>query len=620
MWKKTMPNGYTGCLLRVDLSKGHVEATQLDEQAYRNYIGGSGLAAWIISRGISVQTTALSRDNLLVFTTGPFTGTAIPTSGRHSIAAKSPLTGIWGESDVGGTWGYALKRAGFDGIVISGSSSSPVYLWIHNRKAEIRDAGFLWGRDTYEVEALVREKTDEEASVSCIGPSGESLVKLSAVMHDGRHARAAGRCGLGAVMGYKKLKAIAAKGDEEPQIAARKALMGAVRQLVPDMVKNTKDLRRFGTSGSVEALEEIGDLPIKNWVQGRWQGGAERISGTAMKERIYTGDYFCKTCVIGCGKKVKITRGRFAGVDGAAAEHETVGTLGALCLIDDLEAITFANDLCNRLGMDTISVGGAIAFAMEAFEKGLIGRNETDGIDLSWGNAEAMVEMVRRIGTRTGRLGTLLGEGVRIAAEAIGGRAWEFAMHVKGLELPAHDPRAFGSLALGYATSNRGACHLQAYSHPLEGWINMPDLGYHVCADPHIDEGKGPLVAQMQNLMALFDSLKICKFSIYGGVRARHLVEFLNCVTGWDVDLSGLMSIGDRIFTLKRLFNCRCGIGRKDDTLPPRLLTSTKYENGSNEYLPHLGRMLNEYYRYRGWDEEGIPTKRKLREVGLHEL
>ena len=620
MGMNIMPNGYTGRLLRVDLSTGCVEVNSLDEEVYETYIGGSGLAAWIISTEIPVQTPALSPDNLLVFTTGPYTGTPIPTSGRHSVAAKSPLTGIWGESDVGGTWGYALKRAGFDGIVITGASPSPVYLWIHNRTAEIRDASLLWGRDTYEVDVLVREQTDEEASVSCIGPSGESLVKLSAIMHDGRNARAAGRCGLGAVMGYKKLKAIAVKGDEEPPIAAKNALMGAIRQLVPNMVKHTKDLRGFGTSGSVEALEEIGDLPIKNWLQGRWQRGAERISGTAMKESIYSGDYFCKTCVIGCGKEVKITQGRYAGVDGAAAEHETVGMLGALCLIDDLEAITFANDLCNRLGMDTISVGGAIAFAMEAFEKGLIDRNETKGVDLSWGNAEAMVEMVRRIGTRTGLLGRLLGEGVRIAAEGIGGRAWEFAMHVKGLELPAHDPRAFGSLALGYATSNRGACHLQAYSHPLEGWISMPELGYDVCADPHVDEGKGTLVAKMQNLMAMFDSLKICKFSIYGGIRAHHLVEFLTSVTGWDVDLSGFMKIGDRIFTLKRLFNCRCGIGRKDDTLPPRLLTSTKDEGASRGYLPHLGRMLNEYYRYRGWDEEGIPTKRKLREVGLHEL
>jgi aldehyde:ferredoxin oxidoreductase len=219
------------------------------------------------------------------------------------------LTGIWGESDVGGTWGYALKRAGFDGIVITGVSPRPVYLWIHNRNAEIRDARLLWGRDTYEVDVLVREQTDEHASVSCIGPSGESLVKLSAIMHDGRHARAAGRCGLGAVMGYKKLKAIAVKGDEEPPIAAKNNLMGAIRQLVPDMVNHTRDLREFGTSGSVEALEEMGDLPIKNWLQGRWEQGAERISGTAMKERLYSGDYFCKTCVIGCGKEVRITWG-----------------------------------------------------------------------------------------------------------------------------------------------------------------------------------------------------------------------------------------------------------------------------------------------------------------------
>jgi len=396
--------------------------------------------------------------------------------------------------------------------------------------------------------------------------------------------------------------------------------MCAIRAIVPDMVKLTKDIRRYGTSGSVEALEEMGDLPLKNWIQGRWQKGAARISGTTMRDTIYSGDYACKTCVIGCGKEVNILQGKYAGVSSAAAEHETVGTLGALCLVDDLEAISYANELCNRFGIDTISTGGAIAFAMEACEKGIIRGKALDGLDLTWGNADAMVETVRRIGTQQGKLGRLLGEGVRSAAARIGMNAQEFAVHVKGLELPAHDPRCFGSLAVGYATSNRGACHLQAYSHPLEGWITLPGLGYEKSLDPHEDEGKGEMVAILQNLMCMFDALKLCKFSLFGGLRVHHMVEFFSLVSGLDIDLQEFMRTGERIFNLKRLFNCRRGIGRKDDFLPARLLTHPRGEGGAGNYLPHLGKMLNEYYRARGWDESGVPTGAKLREIGLDDL
>jgi aldehyde:ferredoxin oxidoreductase len=615
-----MLKGYTGRMLRVDLSRRKVEVGSVDENIYRSFIGGSGLAAWIMFNETHARTPALSVENPLVFTTGPFTGTPIPTSGRHSIASLSPLTGIWAESDVGGTWGFNLKRAGFDGIVVSGASPTPVYIWIHDHRAEIRDASFLWGKDTFETHAALRKHTDPRASVSCIGPSGERLVRLASIMHDGPNARAAGRCGLGAVMGFKKLKAIVAFGNEEPDISDKTHLMRAIRAIVPDMVKLTEDIRRYGTSGAVEALEEMGDLPLKNWIQGRWQKGAARISGTAMRDTIYSGDYACKTCVIGCGKEVTISQGKYAGVSSAAAEHETVGTLGALCLVDDLEAISYANELCNRFGIDTISTGGAIAFAMEAYEKGIIRGKDIDGLDLTWGNADAMVEAVRRIGTHEGRLGILLGEGVRSAALRIGMNAEEFAVHVKGLELPAHDPRCFGSLAVGYATSNRGACHLQAYSHPLEGWITLPGLGYEKSLDPHEDEGKGEMVATLQNLMCMFDALKLCKFSLFGGLRVHHMVEFFPLVCGLNIDLQEFMRTGERIFTLKRLFNCRRGIGRKDDFLPSRLLTLPRGEGGAGNYLPHLGKMLNEYYQARGWDVSGVPTGAKLREMGLDDL
>lgn len=417
-------------------------------------------------------------------------------------------------------------------------------------------------------------------------------------------------------MGGKKLKAIVVQGKEKAQIKDEEGLKRFVKNIIPQMREETAYLRNYGTTGSTVEEEEIGDLPIKNWRQGKWEDGAKKLSGQILLETIFSGNYHCPACPIGCGKEVKIREGKYAGVDGAAAEYETIATLGSLCLVDNLEAVSLANQLCNQYGMDTISTGAAIAFAMEAYEKGLICSSDLDGLELTWGNADAMIEMVRRIGERRG-LGRLLGEGVRRAAEEIGGRASEFAIHVKGLELPAHDPRAFYSLALGYATSNRGACHLQAYSHPFERWITIPDLGYSECLPPHIEKGKAELVMKLQNLMCMFDSLKICKFSMYGGIEPHHLVELLNLVTGWDVNLKEFMRVGERLFNLKRLYNVKCGIDRKDDILPSRLLTQTRGEGGASDTLPYLGRMLSEYYKLRGWDEKGIPLSSKLKEVGL---
>lgn len=609
--------GYNGKIVQIDLSRRKINVLPLDEKVLRVYIGGSGLAAKIIYEQTSPQTGPLDPQNLLFFMTGPFTNTLVPTSGRHAVAARSPLTKIWGEADVGGSWGTNLKKAGYDGVKIKGASEAPVYLWIHDGEVEIKDAAHLWGVDTYKAENLLRRETGEMASVACIGPAGESLVKFASIMHDGKNARAAGRCGLGAVMGSKKLKAIVVEGKKKNRIKHRQTLRKKVKKLTPQIREKAFFLGKYGTTGSEVELERIGDLPIKNWLQGRWEG-AKRLSGKVLLETIFSKDYHCRACPIGCGKEVIISKGKYAGVDGAAAEHETVGALGALCLVDDLEAVSFANRLCNQFGMDTISTGAAVAFAMEAYEKGLITLSKLGGLKLTWGRADAMVEMVKRIGERQG-LGRLLGEGVREAAEKIGGRAFEFSIHVKGLELPAHDPRAFYSLALGYATSNRGACHVQAYSHPFEGWIPLPDLGYAKSLPPHMERGKAQLVAKLQNLMCMVDSLKICKYIFYGGIQPHHLVEFLNLITGWDIDLKEFLRLGERMFNLKRLYNVRGGISRKDDSLPPRLLTHTRGEGGAASNLPHLGRMLNEYYKLRGWSEDGIPLRGKLEDLGLKE-
>lgn len=611
--------GYHGKIGVIDLTSRKVEEKELTPSEARKFIGGSGLGAYYLASGSKqVGLDPYSPENPLIITVGPYTDTSVPCSGRHAVVTRSPLTGIFAESDIGGSWGVTFKRTGHDGLIVKGAADSPVYILVEEDTITIHDAGQYWGQDTFRTYEELKKATGGE--VTCIGPAGEKLVRYASIMSDGKDARAAGRCGVGAVMGSKKLKAIVAKGNKRMAVADREALLRSVKSLIPQIRQGNAGMTRFGTSGGVITHESYGNFPLQNWLLGRWPEGVAKISGPRMEQTILVGRYYCKGCVIGCGRKIFIKEGKYAGVEGAGPEYETLGCLGGMCLIDDLEAIAYANELCNRYGIDTISTGNAIAFAMEAFEKGLINERDTGGIKLNWGNAEAMIEMVRQIGERVG-LGKLLGEGVKRAAEAIGGLAWEFAHHVKGLEFPAHDPRAFNGVALAYATSNRGACHLQAFTHPFERVVKIPELGYE---EPHnrlAVEGKGEFVAKLQNLMSMVDSLKICKFVFNGGIQVSHLTSWLNSITGWDMSPEEFMETGERLFTLKRMFNVRyCGISRKDDTLPPRSLTHKRRGEGVTVNLPPLGRMLSEYYEYRGWDEMGIPTREKLETLGIADL
>jgi aldehyde:ferredoxin oxidoreductase len=468
---------------------------------------------------------------------------------------------------------------------------------------------------TYAASAALLEHTAPDASVACIGPAGEAGVRFASIMHDGRSARAAGRCGLGAVMGRKNLKAIVVQGRRRPQVARPDRLKELIREIAPSMRATAGELHEYGTSGSMEQLDAIGDMPVKNWLGDSWEQGAGNLSGISMRERFFARHYACRTCPIACGKELHIEKEVYGEqVQGAAPEYETLGSLGTLCMIDDLEAVSAANQLCNRYGMDTISTGAVIAFAMEAREHGVLSDPELDRLDLTWGNAPAMVETVRMIGERRG-VGELLGTGVREAARVLGGR--EFAMQVKGLEPPAHDPRAFYSLALGYATSNRGACHLQGYSHPLEGWITLPEIGFPETLDPHVEQGKALLVSKLQNLMCVYDALKMCKFSLFAGVSPGNLVQLLNSVTGWEIDVQELLRRGERMFNLKRMFNVRLGIRKKDDTLPERLLTVARQQTLAAGCLPDLESMLDEYYQVRGWSSQGVPLPRTLSGLDL---
>jgi len=610
-----MLNGYQGKILNIDLTNRIIKTETLSEEILRKYLGGSGLAAKILYEKTDEKTDPLGEENLLIFMTGPFTSTPVPTSGRHAIVGRSPLTKIWCECDVGGRWGTMLKRTGYDGLVIKGKASSPVYLWISEEKIEIRDASHLWGQDTYQVDSSLRKEAHPQSVIASIGPAGEKLVKLSSIFHDGRDARAAGRGGLGAVMGSKHLKAVVVYGHKKTPVAKKEELLASVRKIVPQMRKNTEFNRKYGTSGGLMNNEEVGDIPIQNWRKGKWEG-VKRINGIEMARRFSVQSYYCGVCPIGCGRKIKLDKGSYAGLQGAGPEYETICCLGSNCLVDDLETLIKANDLCNRYGMDTISVGGVIGFSMEAYEKGLLSRQDCDGMEIKFGDEKILLKLIQQIGEGVS-LGRLLGQGVREAAWQIGGKAKDFAIEVKGLELPAHDPRAYFSVAVGYATSNRGACHLQAYSHGFENSISIPELGYPEPLDRFAVQGKGILVAKLQNLMCLFDSLKLCKFSLGAGVRMTNIIEWLNYVTGWDIEQEEFLLIGERLFNLKRLYNIRCGMTRKDDVIPQRILTQPRREGGAPFSLPPLNKMLNEYYEYRDWDKEGIPTKKKIKELGL---
>jgi len=610
-------NGYMGKILYFDLSSSKVHIGDMNEEWAHQFIGGSGLGAKILYELTNERTDPLGPENPLIFMTGPFTGTAVPLSGRHAVVSRSPLTGIFGESDVGGTWGANLKKAGFDGMIITGKSENPVYLWVHNGEWEIRNASHLWGKDTYEIDPLLKNETHEKAVVSAIGQAGENLVPMAAVMTDGKDGRAAGRCGMGAVMGSKNLKAIVVYGTGNVAVYNPETVTRLPKEVGAQINKNAENFRKYGTSGSLSVFESMGTLPLQNWkFVGRWEESAEKINGFTLAETLLTGRYFCDSCVLGCGRVVKVESGPYAGVEGAGPEYETLALLGSNLLIDNLEALCFANELCNRFGLDTMSTGGAIAFGMEAYEKGLIDREDTGGIELRWGSAEAMIEMVKMIAQKKG-LGEVLGKGVKRASEELGKNSVEFAMHIKGLELPAHDPRGYNAGAVGYATASRGGCHMAGLTHTFERVLKSPEMGIPEPLDRFQIEGKGILAAKSQNLMGMMDSLKLCKFILFGGITITHIVKWYHDVTGNEMTIDDFVKTGERIFNLKRLYNVRLGISRKDDTLPFRSLTFKRMGKGLTPNLPPLGQMLSEYYEYRGWSEEGIPTPEKLKELGL---
>jgi aldehyde:ferredoxin oxidoreductase len=595
----------------MDLSTGTARVEGIPEEVKRKYVGGTALAAYLMRQCRFHEIDPLGPENFLIFAAGPLTGANVPTSGRYAVIAKSPATGIWGEADSGGRFGIALKAAGYDAIAITGKAPSPSVLCVINGDLSLAPADEVWGKDTVETFDLLTAKYGRKAAIACIGPAGERKVPLAGIMSEGSHARAAGRCGLGAVMGSKNLKAVVADGSFRTPVAHLKELQQSIREFTPFMMEKLKRPRQLGTPGGTVGNAVLGDLSAYNWTNGDCGKLTECLSGEILKQEYVVGEYHCPPCSIGCGKEAQVPGGSYAGKS-SPIEYETVGGFGPQCGMFDWDTILQANDLCNRLGMDTISVSGVVAFVFEAVSKGLI-QNPAGGPKLEFGRGEAVLALVQQIASGEG-IGAMLQNGIRKAAQQLGPEADKFALHVKGLEPPYHDPRALASLAVAYATSNRGACH-RGCTHTLERQP-MPGLGYPKPLDRFAHEGKGKSTAIAQNYAELSNSLKFCSIAM-PALDLPILVTWLNFVTGWDMDAVELLRVGERSFNLKRLLNVSCGLTRADDTLPYRF-THEPFESGASAgHLPDLPLMLDEYYEFRGWDKNGVPTKSKLSELGL---
>jgi aldehyde:ferredoxin oxidoreductase len=599
---------YAGRFLRIDLDNQEVREEQIAEEDLRHWLLGSGLASRLFYEEMDPAVEPLDPASPLLVFNGLLTGSYAPAASRTSWCGRSPLTGIWGESNFGGYWGAQLRFAGFDGLIVTGRASSPAYVWIHEGQAEIRDAGDVWGSGTFETHDRVREETDRRAHVACIGPAGENLVRVAGVMTGGQgHNRAAGRGGMGALMGSKNLKAIAVWGQEKPSYPDPDRFRATVREANLFIRERSEGMSLTGTAGGIPATELYGDLPLKNWREGSWPEGAQAISGQTIRETIRTRDTRCFACPIGCGKAVEVKEGPYAGTWGEGPEYETLAGFGGSLLIDDLPALAAINGRCNDLGLDTISTSGVIAFATEAVERGLISPDDAGGLQLDWGAPEPVLVLVEQIARREG-LGALLADGIRAAAAKLGPEAASFAIHVKGLELPYHDPRGFASMGLNYATANRGACHLESLSYWRGYGVEWPGWQEGPYDRFGSDEATVRMTIAFQDFMAVYNPLGLCKFIVKGAMDPARTVELVNAATSWDWTADDLMRTGARIFDLKRLINLRLGVTRADDTLPERFLREPRPSGTAEGVLPDMDAMLPMYYELRGWRPDGRPA------------
>jgi aldehyde:ferredoxin oxidoreductase len=563
-------DGYHGKILKVDLSAGTTEVIEPEPETYRQYLGGSGLAARLFFDMGACDADPLGPDNPLMIMHGPLSGTTLPGCSRLEVCARSPQTGIWGESSMGGHVSPQMRGTGYDGIIITGASKKPVYLWVTDKEVEIRDASDLWGKDTFETEELVREMTgDKRVKVMSIGQAGENLVKYAAIVND--KGSLAGRTGMGAVMGSKKLKAIAFRGSAKTKIADQEAFKAIKKRCVAELKVSItgEGLHAYGSNVHMEMGMAISDVPVKNWREAQWAEGMDALSGPTVAEKILTKTHACYGCPVSCKRVVKIDAGPFKMEEGPGLEYEGAAALGTLQRCDNLDAVSKANELTDRYGMDCISAGSTISYATEAFAEGLITKEDTGGIELTWNDPETLVKLIEMIAYRKG-FGNDLAEGSRAMSEKYGGA--EFAIHVKGLEAPMHDPRALWAMALTYATGIRGACHVNDDNLMAElGNVSFKVVGVPNTR-PQRREGKAAQTVAAQCYGQLAGSAVICLYAWWSMDGIEILRDMLNAVTGAGYSKEELMTIANRIWYLKRSIGNVCGMRKENDVLPERIL------------------------------------------------
>ena len=608
--------GYTGKLLRIDLSGEKVCVEETNPEVLREVIGGVGYGAKLLYDEIPAGIDPLGSENKVVFTTGPLTGTGAPGSGFAEVCFKSPLTGIWGESKCGGEWGGALRRAGYDFLVIEGKAEESKYIVVHDSEVVIRPAGKLRGKTTSVKGEIIKKEDlkDEKFECAVIGPAGENLVRFANIMVGGR---AFGRCGAGAVLGSKNLLAIAVRGSGKIPIANPGEFSLACKEGYKKVLAATgKDgMSADGTTGDIAGNDSLGDIPTKNWRSNSWGKGEELYDHFKRKNLIGAKPCY-KGCVLRCGRIAKVESEKWKTPRHEGNEYESIAAFTFFVLNEDMDAAVHADYLCNEYGLDTISTGAVIAFAMDCYEEGMISKEEAGGLDLSWGNAETMVELVKKIANKDG-IGRVLAEGTRRASQQIGRGSDVLAIQVKGLEGAAHDARSGKMLAIIYGLSNRGMCHI----HPLEGMaydslkIDFGLIPYGVpdpkTLDRFAEEGKGKIAKKLQDWGIMPDILGICKFYIYNGLGPGEVARLVSTLTGWDIDVEELLEIGERVYNLQRMFNVREGISKMDDMLPERCLELPefgKYSSVEECEIKSYAQMLEECYQARGWNlETGMP-------------
>ncbi len=606
--------GYAGRILHVDLSSGKTRTELLKEEYAKKYIGGIGLGMRLYLDHSKPGIDPFSPENPLVLATGPLSGSMVPTGGNgHAFVSKSPQTFGVGEAKAHGHFGTEMKRAGYDAIVFYGKAEKPVYLWVDDDAVQLMDGKNLWGKSPQETEdAIKKELKDLYIRVAAIGVAGEKLVRIACIINE--KSRACGRTGLGAVMGSKNLKAIAVRGSKDIAVANKDRLLELVK-IQHERMKGpaARKYRTLGTPENVLVLNALGAMPVNNFT-GAVFPGADRISGEYLNERYVAKIIGCSSCAMRCEHITVVPEGPYKGTT-TRIEYEPLWAMGPNCGVGNLDAILKGMDLSNQYGVDAISIGGLISFGMDLYEHGIIGKDEA-GMELKFGNHEAMLEMIKRVSMREG-FGDVLAEGVKLAAEKIGKEADKYAVHIKGVEMTGYDIRGLKTAALGYAVSFRGADHNRhgAYGPDVKGSVNRFKA----------EKGRGKLVRETEDLYTIIDSIIVCKFSrgtYYKGF--EDLAALYSAVTGIELTPEDLQVAGERINNLGRLINIREGLARKDDTLPWKVMNVPIPDEGPSKgsfvSKEDLNLLLDDYYEVRGWTKEGIPTLEKLNELGLGDL